>query len=1089
MEKNVMKRKILEIIQNEASDDRKKLDELMRHPDFPVLFESVCSEIEADWEDGLEEATVPGIEEIVVALSESPCVHEPFKGIGEKIEQKLFGRLFSERVLFSKSKAERPRPKMDREGWEIFSPSLLPASYAMAASTDLKETAWHPLGEPWRHGKFILTVLQNDERRLMKVLVYNEEDQGHIPPIEVRIEWEGQSLSGTIVPLENCPTAGVRVFESPGSYVSRFDISFRSELFEASYRVSRSRETRPDIAFEPLKIYGRLGHPNHVIAYSIPFWQSVLHFLETSPYHPVYRLCESALKYLQEAVSRSINPNLSERQQLKDTLERTHLLLLQKTDAPILEKVKRAIRGLEEKRDEAKGPSRTGEVRSLFYYEGDGEKGNGSYGFVWTLCVGERKGQPSFCSPCFNDESILSSIRESFEAVVLHLEKYGLTRVFSLENCYLDLQEQYPDQDDVVLRLKDGSIGLSSALAFFSHLLKGAYPEEESPFDIPPHIAATGNVHAREGNVGEVAGVLQKLSALSKEHPGAVVYVPKKEQTLCEIQSAFPLLEVHAVESLEEMLCHIFAGGEHEVYERNIREATARLNRNHDLEKVVIYWVVPMAAGLKTDVGPLTEELRSSSPPEVMAWQCREGDTYLVCRNKEGERQTASEINRKGWKEGRFCPSMIESYATLEDSRYPAEFKRRRAFLRLELSAGEFALPERETSKAVGLFNHGLKQAVLSLTEEGTAFVTLQTEMWRPDLDTLCSYSRKEFQKALGQRVNEMAHRFSFLVPREKKEVEPYLFLVVRETKHFKTAGAEVVSSDLPLFYSILTGSRRERVSKEAQEWLLGQNQSTRQDVFMAVTPQQALLVEARGRKEVLTKKNICPNASESLVEARDVYNDLNYLIWIEMLLSLNESMASPGASREQAGRWFRQTRGSLVARHITYQHWVDLWKNILGAHGRYEMMMEESKALPNLCGQKEKSTIVSGVGVVFNEKGEALITRRNVSPFLGQWVMPGGTAEFGESIRETVIREVEEEVGVRLSCGEILGFKESLPSEASKFRHYLILYFRMEISSDPLRPNPEEISEIAWVDGTRYASYDLAPKAREILDQIYGEK
>lgn len=138
---------------------------------------------------------------------------------------------------------------------------------------------------------------------------------------------------------------------------------------------------------------------------------------------------------------------------------------------------------------------------------------------------------------------------------------------------------------------------------------------------------------------------------------------------------------------------------------------------------------------------------------------------------------------------------------------------------------------------------------------------------------------------------------------------------------------------------------------------------------------------------------------------------------------------------------------------------------------------------------KSSQSPILSAVGVVRNEDGQILITKRKVAPFLGQWVMPGGKAQFGESITDTVRREIEEEVGVQTTVARLLSFKESLPSAENKFRHYFILYFDLLVSGPmSIRIDPAEVEEIAWVAKDTYSAYDLAPKAKEVLDEIFAK-
>ncbi len=56
-----------------------------------------------------------------------------------------------------------------------------------------------------------------------------------------------------------------------------------------------------------------------------------------------------------------------------------------------------------------------------------------------------------------------------------------------------------------------------------------------------------------------------------------------------------------------------------------------------------------------------------------------------------------------------------------------------------------------------------------------------------------------------------------------------------------------------------------------------------------------------------------------------------------------------------------------------------------------------------------------SAAAVITDDEGRILLTRRAVEPALGKWCLPGGFNEMGESLEETVIREVFEETGLNV--------------------------------------------------------------------------
>ena len=76
----------------------------------------------------------------------------------------------------------------------------------------------------------------------------------------------------------------------------------------------------------------------------------------------------------------------------------------------------------------------------------------------------------------------------------------------------------------------------------------------------------------------------------------------------------------------------------------------------------------------------------------------------------------------------------------------------------------------------------------------------------------------------------------------------------------------------------------------------------------------------------------------------------------------------------------------------------------------------------------KRESPLV-GVGAVIvdhhRDDKRVLLIRRGTAPLLGEWSLPGGVLECGETLREAVVREAREETGLMVETGEMLGVYE----------------------------------------------------------------
>ncbi|MEZ5407376.1 MAG: NUDIX hydrolase [Acidimicrobiales bacterium] len=111
-------------------------------------------------------------------------------------------------------------------------------------------------------------------------------------------------------------------------------------------------------------------------------------------------------------------------------------------------------------------------------------------------------------------------------------------------------------------------------------------------------------------------------------------------------------------------------------------------------------------------------------------------------------------------------------------------------------------------------------------------------------------------------------------------------------------------------------------------------------------------------------------------------------------------------------------------------------------------------------------------VGAVVVHDGRLLLIRRGRGPAAGQWSVPGGRVEWGETLAQAVEREVAEETGLAVRCGSFVGWVERM----GQGHHYVIMDFRAEVVGGPgmdLRAG-DDAAEAAWVPLEEVPSVDL---------------
>ncbi len=87
-------------------------------------------------------------------------------------------------------------------------------------------------------------------------------------------------------------------------------------------------------------------------------------------------------------------------------------------------------------------------------------------------------------------------------------------------------------------------------------------------------------------------------------------------------------------------------------------------------------------------------------------------------------------------------------------------------------------------------------------------------------------------------------------------------------------------------------------------------------------------------------------------------------------------------------------------------------------------------------------------VGVVCWRDDEVLLIRRGRPPRLGEWSIPGGKVEWGETLAVAALRELREETGVEAELGALVEVYEIVEPD---FHYVLIDYAARWLGGDPL--------------------------------------
>jgi 8-oxo-dGTP diphosphatase len=132
-----------------------------------------------------------------------------------------------------------------------------------------------------------------------------------------------------------------------------------------------------------------------------------------------------------------------------------------------------------------------------------------------------------------------------------------------------------------------------------------------------------------------------------------------------------------------------------------------------------------------------------------------------------------------------------------------------------------------------------------------------------------------------------------------------------------------------------------------------------------------------------------------------------------------------------------------------------------------------------------EHGSPIVGVGaVIWNAHNQVVLIRRGNEPRLGEWSIPGGKLEWGESLREAAVREVLEETGLGVEIEGLVDVVDSVTRNAAGdvLRHYVLIDFTARHISGALQAG-SDAAEARWVPYESIGEYALWTETRRIID------
>lgn len=111
-------------------------------------------------------------------------------------------------------------------------------------------------------------------------------------------------------------------------------------------------------------------------------------------------------------------------------------------------------------------------------------------------------------------------------------------------------------------------------------------------------------------------------------------------------------------------------------------------------------------------------------------------------------------------------------------------------------------------------------------------------------------------------------------------------------------------------------------------------------------------------------------------------------------------------------------------------------------------------------------------VGAVVVDRGRVLLVRRGNPPLKGDWSLPGGALELGESLAAGLVREVREETGLIVKPVELVELLDRIHRDGERVRyHYVIADYLCRVVGGEMQA-ASDADAVRWVERAEWNSH-----------------
>jgi ADP-ribose pyrophosphatase YjhB (NUDIX family) len=129
----------------------------------------------------------------------------------------------------------------------------------------------------------------------------------------------------------------------------------------------------------------------------------------------------------------------------------------------------------------------------------------------------------------------------------------------------------------------------------------------------------------------------------------------------------------------------------------------------------------------------------------------------------------------------------------------------------------------------------------------------------------------------------------------------------------------------------------------------------------------------------------------------------------------------------------------------------------------------------------------IVGVGAVIMDQGKVILVKRRYEPLAGQWSLPGGRLELGETLEAGLAREMLEETGLVVEVGPVVDVFDRImldPERRVRYHYVLIDYLCRPVGGTLAHGSDVAAAEL--VDPADLERFRLTPKATAVIERAF---